>query len=168
MARKLKDISIDENILKNLSRFIEINYEPEIDKYYEASLDEIIIAGSVAEELVYLINNLELSFSEKLFQIIDAKGIEDPLVYKKANIDRRLFSKMRNTKNYKPRKKTVLALALALELNLEETNDLLNRAEYSLSMSNISDVIIQYFIILKKYDIHEINLYLHEYEQELF
>jgi hypothetical protein len=102
------------------------------------SLAPLIQAQPCDKNLDSLINELDSSFSTMLLRLIDAKGMTDVEVYKRANIDRKLFSKIRTGKGYMPSKRTALALAAALKLNLNETNDLLNRAGYSLSRARNS------------------------------
>ncbi len=110
---------------------------------------------------------LEEPFNETLLRIIDSKGKTDAEVYKRANMDRRLFSKIRSKDNYSPSKRTVLALCIALELTLDETEKLLKNAGFALSHSKKFDVIVEYFIVNGKYDIFEINNVLFHYDLEL-
>ena len=107
------------------------------------------------------------TFHEMLFLRIDMSGMTDVEVYKRANMDRKLFSKIRSNPAYHPRKHTVLALAIALRLNIEDTVDLLARAEYALSPSNKGDLIVRYFIERGVYDIKTINFALYEYDQTI-
>jgi O-acetyl-ADP-ribose deacetylase (regulator of RNase III) len=117
--------------------------------------------------LAEALSNLDEPFSDSLRALIQAKGKTEVDVYKKANIDRKLFSKIRSGNGYTPSKRTVLALAIALELSLEETEKLLRKAGYALSHNNIFDIIIEYCIVHKHYKVLEVNEVLFSYDQPL-
>ncbi len=106
------------------------------------------------------------SFSEALIRMIDEKGLKDPDVYKKANIDRKHFNHIKNTKLYKPKKETAVALAIGMRLNLKETNELLEKAGFVLSRSYTFDLIIRHCIEEGIYNIFDINEILFQYDQK--
>ena len=141
------------------------------DEVVEKSLPSICVKENLEckwlTTLDDIVEKLERSFTEELFARIDEKGLTDPEVYKKANLDRKHFSKIRNNKNYKPSKNTALALAIALELNLDETKDFIGKAGYALTHSSKMDLIVEFFIKNGDYDIFKINEVLFAFDQPL-
>ena len=123
------------------------------------------VSGSLSSALGRLMG-ADVSFSQILMGLIDAKGMRDVEVYQRANIDRRLFSKIRK-RGYRPSKPTVLALAIAMELTIDETVHLLTQAGYSLSPILAFDVIVAHEIRKGRYDVHGINEVLFRYDQPL-
>ncbi len=125
------------------------------------------MAAPKATSLEDMLKQADAGFTETLLKLIDQSGKKDSEIYKKANLSKQHFSKIRNNPNYKPTKPTAIALALALELNLEDTKDLIGRAGYALTNSSKFDLIVRFFIEQGKYNIMEINLTLYEFDQSL-
>lgn len=150
-----------------------------IDEYYEfedASRQVLLLQetrraaayGRTAEDsLPEHLKTLDLSFRESLLLIIREKDLDETEVYKRAQLDRRLFSKIRSNKDYRPAKNTVLALCIGMELTLEETEQLLRKAGFALSRSRKDDVIVEFFIREGHYNLDDINEALFRYDQRL-
>lgn len=131
------------------------------------ALNSAPIMGAASISLSDALSGMDESFSEMVLRKIDERGMTDAQCYKKAEIDRKLFSKLRGNRLYKPSRQTAVALAIALELSLEETKELLMKAGFALSHSSKFDIIIEYFISRGNYNRFEINEALYEFDQVL-
>lgn len=131
------------------------------------ALNSAQMPGAASISLSDALSGMDESFSEMVLRKIDERGMTDAQCYKKAEIDRKLFSKLRGNRLYKPSRQTAVALAIALELSLEETKELLMKAGFALSHSSKFDIIIEYFISRGNYNRFEINEALYEFDQQL-
>lgn len=181
-----KSFSVSKKLVRDIEEFIDENYV-EAAQYIESARMQLL---SCSEELPIprptekyaakgkakpkapltlkdAVEDIDESFAEMLFRKIDEKGMSDVECYKRANVDRKLFSKIRSNPHYKPRKSTAIAFAISLRLSLEETSSLLMKAGFALSHSEKFDIIIEFFISRGEYDIFKINEALFEFDQPL-
>ncbi len=152
------DIAYDAEVYENY------RYREEEDRAIEKamSFSDSPMGMSLEEEL----ENIGMSFHDKLFELIDQAGLDNKDVWKRANLDRKHFSKIQCDEKYHPKKKTVMALCIALELDLEQSKDLLARADWAFSPSSKVDLIVQKAIMDRQYDIYQLNLVLFQYTNE--
>ena len=136
-----------------------------VKSVYEAPAIYACMADWESDGLADAVNGMEPTFSKMLLEYIDASGKSDAEIYKKAQIDRRHFSKIRGNMSYQPRKDTVIRSALALQLGKDDTQRLLGSAGYTLSRSNLTDVVVEFYIDHGVYDIDVINYALMDYGQ---
>lgn len=192
-----ESFELSEKLFKSVSSYIDENYISEkiFDEYGSESVrgsrleprrlkeklkfnrqiqadncEEICASSAIpqsSDDWKNRLENLDAGFSETLLRLIDRTGKKDSEIYKKANVDRKLFSKIRNNMDYKPSKTTALAFAFALELDIDETRDFIARAGFALSHSSKFDVIVEYFLVNRNYDIYELNEVLFAFDQPL-
>ena len=160
--RELEDLQMYHSSLADVSEDI----IPDAMSMPEAAAP-VMLPDMEGKSLDEILDDAGQSFQQRLFELIDQSGMDDVSVYKKANIDRKVFSRIRCKADYKPKKKTAVAFAIALRLDMPTMLDLLSRAEIAFSPNNKFDLIITYFVTNGNYDIYEINAALFKYGQPI-
>lgn len=160
-VRALRDTEYQDRIRRNERKYH--RFERTMEDAAPAMMEAPVFPDAAGKSLDEFLDKTGDTFRQKLFQLIDERGMDDVTVYKKANIDRKVFSRIRCKEDYKPKKKTAVALCVALELDMQEMLDLLARAEIAFSPSSRFDMVIAYFITKQIYDIFEINAALFKY-----
>ncbi len=166
---------ISQGLYENIQNYLDERYvEAQEEKFSRYRLEsqamvikEAVQAPRLDSDLADWLDDMDVSFSEHLFLLIDQKGLAEVDVYKRANLDRKLFSKIRSNPDYRPTKPTALALAIGMQLSLKETEGLLDKAGFSLSRSQKFDIIVEYFLARGNYNIFEINEALFAFDQKL-
>ena len=153
--------------LARKGKHAEESTEARADKASDEFADELVNERAAGIGLREWLDEVDVPFSTTLLRLIDERGYDDVDVYKRAGMSRQLFSRIRSDAEYRPAKKTVLALAVALRLNAEEARDLLERAGFALSHSDKRDLVVEYFLENGKYDLMAVNQALYEFDQPL-
>lgn len=147
---------IDDEMFERLESYLAENYV-ELQIKFSVGPKYSGLSGFIQERIDNLLAKFDHTFSNYLRDLIKSKGLTEIEVYKKACLDRRIFSKLRNDRSYKPSKRTILSVAFAMELNLNEAEDLLKQGGYALSEYSKFDVIIRFFFENQIYDLFLIN-----------
>ena len=163
-------MEIDRLLLQDIRKFIETNYEIHEEISMMCVHQEIRDCSNDSFDKSFKRINLfiEETWQETVLRLIDEKDLKDSYVYKKSNISKQTFSKIRSNVNYQPNKDTAIQICFGLELDIDNSLDLLGKAGYTLSRGIYRDLVIIYFIENKLYNIDRLNLYLEELNMKLF